>query len=32
MGKVDSLSRQPDWQVEVDKDNEDGVLVKKKSG
>ena len=29
MGKVDSLSRQPDWQVGVDKDNEDRVLVKK---
>jgi len=29
MGKVDSLSRLPDWQVEVDKDNEDRVLVKK---
>jgi len=27
MGKVDSLSRQPDWQVEVNKDNEDRVLV-----
>ena len=29
MGKVDSLSRQPDWQVGVDRDNEDRVLVKK---
>ena len=29
MGKVDSLSRRPDWQVGVDKDNEDRVLVKK---
>jgi len=29
MGKVDSLSRQPDWQVGVDKDNKDRVLVKK---
>ena len=28
-GKVDSLSRQPDWQEGVDKDNEDRVLVKK---
>ena len=30
MGKVDSLSRRPDWQVGVDKNNEDKVLVKKK--
>ena len=29
MGKVDSLSRRPDWQIGVDKDNEDRVLVKK---
>jgi len=29
MGKVDSLSRQPDWQVRIDKNNEDRVLVKK---
>ena len=29
MGKADSLSRRPDWQVGVDKDNEDRVLVKK---
>ena len=29
MGKVDSLSRQLDWQIGVDKDNEDRVLVKK---
>jgi len=29
MGKVDSLSRRLDWQVGVDKDNEDRVLVKK---
>ena len=29
MGKVDSLSRQLDWQAEVDKDNENRVLVKK---
>jgi len=29
MGKVDSLSRQPDWQVGIDKDNKDRVLVKK---
>ena len=30
MGKVGSLSRRPDWQVIVDKDNEDRILVKKK--
>jgi len=29
MGKVDSLSRRPDWQVGIDRDNEDRVLVKK---
>jgi len=29
MGKVDSLSRRPDWQVGVDKDNKDRVLVRK---
>ena len=29
MGKVDSLSRWLDWQVGVDKDNEDRILVKK---
>jgi len=29
MGKVDSLSRRPDWQVGTDRDNEDRVLVKK---
>ena len=29
MGKVDSLSRRSDWQIGVDKDNEDRVLVKK---
>jgi len=28
MGKVDSLSRRPDWEVEVEKDNEDQRLVK----
>ena len=28
MGKVDSLSRIPDWQEGVEKDNEDRVLVK----
>jgi len=29
MGKADSLSRHPDCQVEVERDNEDRVLVKK---
>jgi len=29
MGKANSLSRQPDWQKEVKKDNEDRVLVRK---
>jgi len=28
MGKADSLSRKPDWEVRVDKDNEDEMLVK----
>ena len=28
MGKADSLSRRPDWEVEVEKDNEDETLVK----
>jgi len=28
MGKVDSLSRRPDWEVGVEKDNEDKTLVK----
>jgi len=28
MGKADSLSRRPDWEVGVDKDNKDKVLVK----
>jgi len=28
MEKTDSLSRRPDWEVGVDKDNEDKVLVK----
>jgi len=30
MGKVDSLSRRPDWEVGVEKDNEDETLVKPK--
>jgi len=28
MGKVDSLSRRPDWEVGVNKDNKDKMLVK----
>ena len=28
MGKADSLSRRPDWEVGVEKDNEDKILVK----
>jgi len=28
MGKVDGLSRRPDWKVEVDKDNENQIVVK----
>jgi len=28
MGKVNSLSRRPDWEVEVERDNEDETLVK----
>jgi len=26
--KVDSLSRRPDWEIRVEKDNEDKILVK----
>ena len=29
MGKADRLSRRPDWEVGVDKDNEEQMLVKK---
>ena len=29
MGKADSLSRRPDWEVGVERDNEDEMLVKK---
>jgi len=29
MGKANNLSRQPDWQKEVKKDNENRVLVRK---
>jgi len=28
IGKADSLSRRPDWEMEVEKDNEDEMLVK----
>jgi len=28
MGKADSLSRRPDWEVGVEKDNEDEMLIK----
>jgi len=28
MGKADSLSRRPDWETRVEKDNEDETLVK----
>jgi len=30
MGKADSLSRKPDWEVGVEKDNENKTLVKPK--
>jgi len=30
IGKADRLSRRPDWEVGVDKDNEEQMLVKKK--
>jgi len=29
IGKADSLSRKPDWEVRVERDNEDKTLVKK---
>jgi len=29
MGKADSLSRQPDWQKRVERDNEDKMMLKK---
>ena len=29
MGKADSLSRRPDWEVGVERDNENETLVKK---
>jgi len=28
MGKADSLNRRPDWEVSVERDNEDEILVK----
>jgi len=28
IGKTDSLSRRPDWEIEVEKDNENETLVK----
>ena len=28
MGKVDELSRMPDWQEEVDKNNKDQILIR----
>ena len=30
IGKVDSLSRRPDWKVGVERDNEDEIMVKPK--
>jgi len=30
MGKVDSLSRRPDWKVEVKRDNKNQTLIKSK--
>ena len=30
VGKADRLSRRPDWEVGVEKDNEEQILVKKK--
>jgi len=28
IGKADSLSRRPDWEIRVEKDNENEMLVK----
>jgi len=28
MGKADSLSRRPDWEIGVERDNEDEILIK----
>jgi len=30
IGKVDGLSRRPDWEIGVEKDNKEQMLVKKK--
>jgi len=30
MGKADSLSRRPDWEIGVERDNEDETLIKPK--
>jgi len=30
MGKADSLSRRPDWEVGVERDNEDETMIKPK--
>jgi len=30
MGKANSLSRHPDWQIGIERNNKDKVLVKKK--
>jgi len=30
MGKADSLSRRPDWEISVERDNEDEKLIKPK--
>jgi len=30
MGKADGLSRRPDWEIGVEKDNEEQTVVKKK--
>jgi len=29
MGKADGLSRRPDWEIGIEKDNEEQTLVKK---
>jgi len=30
MGKADSLSRRPDWEISIKRDNEDETLIKPK--
>jgi len=30
MGKTDNLSRRPDWEIGVERDNEDETLIKPK--